>query len=158
MRLGKVAALDMARYAAAAWQRHLAALTVVGVERFGMVGIYDRFAERLAENAVNCAEQNEEVRAMIAEQNEKLTETVNGLNGKFEKIRDEICEKVHNEDVKCYRNMQTLIEESDRKLDAVKEQVAQLEPMKNTVKVITVLALLNLAGTAAVILFAMGLI
>ena len=49
MRLGKVAALDMARYAAAAWQRHLAALTVVGVERFGMVGIYDRFAERLAE-------------------------------------------------------------------------------------------------------------
>ena len=118
----------------------------------------ETFAERLAENAVNCAEQNEEVRAMIAEQNEKLTETVNGLNGKFEKIRDEICEKVHNEDVKCYRNMQTLIEESDRKLDAVKEQVAQLEPMKNTVKVITVLALLNLAGTAAVILFAMGLI
>ena len=63
----------------------------------------ETFAERLAENAVNCTEQNEEVRAMIQEQNEKLSETVDGLNGQFDMVKNEICEKVHNENVKCYR-------------------------------------------------------
>lgn len=116
------------------------------------------FAERLAENAVNCTEQNEEVRAMILEQNEKLNETVNSLNGQFDHIKNEICEKVHNENVKCYRNMQALIEESDRKLDALKEELSQVESVKNTAKAICAFAVLNLIGVAVLIAVAMGFV
>lgn len=118
----------------------------------------ETFAERLAENAVNCTEQHEEVRAMIKEHNDKLTETVNSLNGKFDRIRDEICEKVHNEDVKCYRNMQALIEESDRRLETVRERVEQLDSLKNTSKVLTVLTVLNLIGIAVLLILASGIV
>ncbi len=116
------------------------------------------FAERLAENAVNCTEQNEEVRSMINEQNEKLNETVNSLNGQFDRIKNEICEKVHNEDVKCYRNMQTLIEESDKKTDSLKESMSQIEAIKNTAKAICVFAVLNLIGVVALIAIVMGVV
>ena len=116
------------------------------------------FAERLAENAVNCTEQNEEVRAMIKEQNDKLSETVNGLNGQFDKTKNEICEKVHNENVKCYRNIQTLMEEFDNKLDAVKEEISQISSIKNTAKAALIFSLLNLIGVAVVIAAAFNLI
>ena len=111
----------------------------------------ETFAERLAENAVNCTEQNEEVRAMIQEQNDKLSETVDGLNGQFDMVKNEICEKVHNENVKCYRNMQTLIEESDKKLDAVKEEISQISSVKTMTKAAFIFGIFNLIGVAAVI-------
>lgn len=126
----------------------------VGKQIDGMIGKVDTklnelnaaFAERLAENAVNSTEQNEEVRKLVQEQNEKLTETINGLNGQFDKIKNEICEKVHSEDVKCYRNMQALIEESDRKLEEVKADVAKLSSVKVILLITTILTVLNLAG------------
>lgn len=118
----------------------------------------ETFAERLAENAVNSSEQNEEVRKLIHEQNEKLTETVNGLNGEFDRIKNEICEKVHTEDVKCYRNIQTLFEESDKKIDLLKEEVNDLLSMKTLLKVITGITAVNLVGLAVFIIYALGIV
>ena len=114
------------------------------------------FAERLAENAVNCADQNEEVRAMIQEQNEKLTETVNSLDGQFDRVKNEICEKVHNENVKCYRNMQALLEESDKKLEGMREDISQIESVKNIVIALCIAGVLNLIGVGVLIASAMG--
>lgn len=116
------------------------------------------FAERLAENAVNCTEQNEEVRAMIQEQNDKLSETVNGLNGQFDSIKNEICEKVHNENVKCYRNVQALIEETNRGLEIAREEISQIESVKNVIKAICAFAVLNLIGVSVLIAVALGLV
>lgn len=116
------------------------------------------FAERLAENAANSAEQHEEVRGLIREYNEKLSETVNGLNGQFEKIRSEICEKVHTENVNCYRNVQTLIEESDRKLDGIEEDVSKLSSFKTMLTILIIFAILNFAGLAGIIARMMGFI
>lgn len=126
----------------------------VGTQIDGMVEKVDAklnelnetFAERLAENAVNSSEQNDEVRKLINEQNEKLTETVNSLNGQFDKIKNEICEKVHNEDVKCYRNIQTLFEEADKKTEIIKDEVYELLSMKKFVLASTVISALNMIG------------
>ena len=52
-------------------------------------------AERLAENVVNAADQSEEIRALIQESAKALTEAVNGLDGQFDKVKGEICEKIH---------------------------------------------------------------
>ena len=118
----------------------------------------ETFAERLAENAVGSTEQNEEVRTLIKEHNEKLTETVRGLDGQFDRIKTEICEKVHTEDVKCYRNMQTLIEESDKKLDEMKDEVKGILSLKTLLRVIVVITVLNCAGLAAIAAYMFGLI
>ena len=126
----------------------------VGTQIDGMVEKVDAklnelnetFAERLAENAVNSSEQSDAVKKLVDEQNEKLTETVNSLNGQFDSIKNEICEKVHNEDVKCYRNIQTLFEESDKKIELIKDEIYEILSMKKLVLATTVISVLNMVG------------
>ena len=114
------------------------------------------FTDRLAENADNSAAQHEEVRKLIQEYSEKLSEIVNGLNGQFEKTKSEICEKVHTENVNCYRNVQTLIEESNRKLDGIEENISKVSSFKSLLMVIVIFAVLNCAGLAFIIARIMG--
>ena len=118
----------------------------------------ETFAERLAENAVNSTEQNEAVRKLIDEYQDKMSEAIKGLDGQFEAVKNEICEKVHTEDVKCYRNMQTLIEESDRKIEETKDAVAELVSLKTMVKVTLVFTALNFVGLAAFLIHVLGII
>lgn len=138
----------------------------VGEQIDGMVSKVDAklkelnetFAERLAENAVNSTEQNEAVRKLIDEYQDKMSEAIKGLDGQFEAVKNEICEKVHTEDVKCYRNMQTLIEESDRKIEETKDAVAELTSLKTMVKVTLVFTALNFVGLAAFLIHVLGII
>ena len=138
----------------------------VGEQIDGMVNKVDAklkelnetFAERLAENAVNSTEQNEAVRKLIDEYQDKMSEAIKGLDGQFEAVKNEICEKVHTEDVKCYRNMQTLIEESDRKIEETKDAVAELVSLKTMVKVTLVFTALNFVGLAAFLIQVLGII
>lgn len=138
----------------------------VGTQIDGMVEKVDaklnefnkNFAERLAENALNSAEQKEAVNQLIQEYNQKLAESLNSLNGQFEQIKTEICEKIHTEDVKCYRNMQTLIEESDKKLEEIKAEVSGIRSIKTMLKVIIGFVIVNFAGLAAFVVYALGLV
>lgn len=138
----------------------------VGEQIDGMVNKVDAklkelnetFAEHLAENAVNSTEQNEAVRKLIDEYQDKMSEAIKGLDGQFEAVKNEICEKVHTEDVKCYRNMQTLIEESDRKIEETKDAVAELVSLKTMVKVTLVFTALNFVGLAAFLIHVLGII
>ncbi len=118
----------------------------------------ETFAERLAENAVNSTDQSEEVRSLIEEQNQKLTETVEGLNGQFDKIRNDIFEKIHSEDVKCYRNIQTLVDESDKKIEEMIEKFEKVSSLKTMSTIIMIITVLNFAGLAGVIARIFGLI
>lgn len=138
----------------------------VGTQIDGMIAKVDAklnemnqaFAERLAENAVGSADQAEEVRKLIDEHNEKLKETIGGLNGQFETLKNEICEKIHTEDVQCYRNMQTLIDESDSKIEALQEEIGKIASMKAMLVVIIIITVLDFAGLAGVIARIFGLI
>ncbi len=116
----------------------------------------EMFAERLAENVVNTTEQNDEVRSLIREQNEQLSKTVHELDGQFDAIKNEICEKVHTENVKCYRNMQTLIEETDKKLESIQESLSGLRSVNTMVKVNVITTVLALAGVVFLIVHLMG--
>ena len=118
----------------------------------------ETFAERLAENAVGSTEQNEEVRTLIKEHNEKLKETISGLESQFDRIKNEICEKIHTESVTCYRNMQTLIEESDQKIESVNAKVSGFRSLGNILKIMLVIAVLNFAGWALIVARMFGLI
>lgn len=118
----------------------------------------ETFAERLAENAANSAEQHEEVRTLIEEHNTRLTETIEGLNGQFDDIKNDIYEKIHTEDVKCYRNMQALIEESDKKIEEIRSEVSEIRFLKSGYWVIMIFVQLNFVGVIVLILRALGII
>lgn len=118
----------------------------------------ETFAERLAENAVNSSDQTEETRKLIGEQREQLSETISGLDGQLDKIKNEIFEKVHTENVKCYRNMQTLFEEADQKTEELKEQVGGILSLKKVFYITAACSVLNLVGLAAFIIYALGIV
>lgn len=133
-----------------------------------MKELNETFAERLAENALNSTEQheevkklidsqNEEIRGIIDEQNGKLAEIVAGVQEPFEKIKGDINDKIHTENVKCYRNIQTLFEESDKKTELIKSEVSELLAVKGYIKVVSAVSILNLVGLAVLLLHSFGL-
>ena len=54
--------------------------------------------------------------------------------------------------------MQTLIEESDRKIEETKDTVAELVSLKTMVKVTLVFTALNFVGLAAFLIHVLGII
>lgn len=133
-----------------------------------MKELNETFAERLAENAVNSTEQheevkklidsqNEEIRKIIDEQNEKISGSVSGIQEPFDKIKGDLSDKIHTENVKCYRNIQTLFEESDKKLDIMKSEVSDLMAVKGYLKVVSAVAIVNLVGVIVLLLRTFGL-
>lgn len=142
--------------------------TMVGQVDAKMKELNETFAERLAENALNSTEQyeevkklidsqNEEIRGIIDEQNGKLAEIVAGVQEPFEKIKGDINDKIHTENVKCYRNIQTLFEESDKKTELIKSEVSELLAVKGYIKVVSAVSILNLVGLAVLLLHSFGL-
>lgn len=142
--------------------------TMVGQVDAKMKELNETFAERLAENALNSTEQyeevkklidsqNEEIRGIIDEQNGKLAEIVAGVQEPLEKIKGDINDKIHTENVKCYRNIQTLFEESDKKTELIKSEVAELLAVKGYIKVVSAVSIVNLVGLAVLLLHSFGL-
>ncbi|MCM1256936.1 MAG: coiled-coil domain-containing protein 22 [Roseburia sp.] len=143
--------------------------SMVGQVDAKMKELNETFAERLAENALNSTEQyeevkklidsqNEEIRKIIDEQNEKISETIAGIQEPLEKIKGDLNDKIHTENVKCYRNIQTLFEESDKKTELIKSEVSELLAVKGFIKVASVVSIVNLVGVAALVLHAFGLL
>ena len=79
-------------------------------------------------------------------------------NGQFDDIKNDIYEKIHTEDVKCYRNMQALIEESDKKIEEIRTEVSEIRFLKSGYWVIMIFVQLNFVGVIVLILRALGII
>lgn len=142
--------------------------SMVGQVDAKMKELNETFAERLAENALNSTEQyeevkklidsqNEEIRGIIDEQNGKLAEIVAGVQEPLEKIKGDINDKIHTENVKCYRNIQTLFEESDKKTELIKSEVSELLAVKGYIKVVSAVSIVNLVGLVVLLLHSFGL-
>lgn len=141
---------------------------LIGQMDVKMKELNEAFAERLAENALNSSEQheevkklidsqNEEIRGIIKEQNEKASESLTGIQEPFDKLKGELNDKIHTENVKCYRNIQTLFEESDKKMELVKSEMSELLAVKGYLKVVSAVSVVNLVGVLALLLHAFGL-
>lgn len=132
----------------------------------GMIGKIDAklielnavFTNRLSEEEKNSAAQHQEVRNMITEYNEKLSETVKELTEDFDSIRSDICDKVHTENVNCYRNVQTLIDELNKKLDEIEKSCSKISSVKTMLTITFLFMLLNFAGVAVVVARVLGFI
>lgn len=134
---------------------------------FKLNELQQMFSEQLDQNAKNSEEQGDRAIAHIREfhehseqsirefvekteealrsLSEKVETSLSGLDGQFESVKSELSEKVHTEDVKCYRNIQALIAESDNKLDSLQEHVAKVSSVKTWIRLGVFVGALNLA-------------
>lgn len=89
------------------------------------------------------------------EQIEELKETLTSITTQLDTIKGELSEKVHSENVKCYRNVSDLFKSMDEKVDAIKDESEVIgQKVKSVHKctiAIIVLSVINMLGLAAVV-------
>ena len=92
---------------------------------------------------------------------EELKETLASVNAQLETIKGELSEKVHTENVKCFRNISDFFKGMDEKVDAIQNAEVAVEKKVKAVHKCTialiVLTIFNMLGVTAVILMELGI-
>ncbi|MCI8858655.1 MAG: hypothetical protein HFI71_03895 [Lachnospiraceae bacterium] len=107
-------------------------------------------------------EQAEMIKASLEEISVKLEDAIKNMEAiaelpqkqvedKLGVLKAELGEKVHSENVKCYRNIQTLVEELEKRIDSKDTGAQSLNAMKGYFGALILLSVVNIAGLAAVI-------
>ena len=101
-------------------------------------------------------QQLEEFKSMLgdlnAQQAEELKNSLSELNTQLEVVKSDLSDKVHSENVQCYRNLADLLKSVEEKLDKANEietKVISVHKCTVAVIVLSVINMLGLAGLAA---------
>lgn len=94
------------------------------------------------------------------EQVAQLKETLVSITEQLDTIKGELSEKVHTENVKCFRNISDLFKGMDEKIDAVKKDqeisMLKITSVHKCVIAVIVLTALNLLGLTALAMYELG--
>lgn len=85
----------------------------------------------------------------------QVGDKLQAVDSKLDAIKADICDKVHNEDVKCYRNMKSLIEGQAEKFDSVTLSEDSLKTVRKSFKGLKFLAFFAFLDFILLILFAL---
>ena len=80
------------------------------------------------------------------------------VKDELEATKTELSEKVHTENVKCYRNLQDLFKTMDGKIDRIESVPQKVKSVKQSAVFAVVLGLLNLVAIAGIYLLQLGII
>ena len=101
---------------------------------------------------------SEQINNLIVQINDRFSKLENKLdvdNGKNDQMVNVISENVHNESVKCYRNIQVILEEIQKKLDIVENKKVSL---LGTTACVVITMLLSLGNLALLVLRILGIV
>lgn len=121
---------------------------------------------RMMDSLVDISGQLDNMKSQLAQQSEstgrtteqtaQLMEALQEMSRQLDSMKLELAEKIHTEDVKCYRNMQNLIEELSAKLDENDELEKSLASMKSYLKCVTWFGVINFVALVLFILYSVG--
>lgn len=125
--------------------------------------INERQLEELKDTlSVLNGQQLEEIKGALGslseQQAEELKNALSELNAQLEVVKSDLSDKVHSENVQCYRNLADLLKSVEGKLDKANEiekKVISVHKCTVAVIVLSVINMLGLAGIAAVMIFQM---
>ncbi|MGN0342693.1 MAG: hypothetical protein ACI4DO_07860 [Roseburia sp.] len=90
------------------------------------------------------------------EQTAQMQESLKEISSQLDTMKLELSEKIHAEDVKCYRNMQNLIEDLAVKLEDNEELEQSLANVKGYVKCLAWFAIIDFVVLVIFILYSIG--
>ncbi len=105
-------------------------------------------------------EQIEEIKAMIATL-EQQQSSLDEINEKSEGIKEELFEKIHMENVACYRNMKSLVtelHENVNDMELSEDSLMQIRRSFKGLKFLSIFSLLSFAVLLFFLLVALGVI
>ena len=80
------------------------------------------------------------------------------MNSQITTLKTDIADKIHAEDVKCYRNIQDLFKNMDAKLDEIDKLQRKSKTTKTCVIVSMIFAILNFAAVIGMMLLQLGIV
>ena len=101
--------------------------------------------ETMKESVTANGEKTDEMKAVVTQMQEELTKT-----------KTEIAEKVHEENVTCYRNIQSLFDEMKEQIDKVEEAGQSIGSIKSYVKCLAWFSIINFIVLVGYILYQLG--
>ena len=123
--------------------------------------LIEKVTAKMDEIGVTIGKEVADGQKITAEQMEELKETLASVNAQLETIKGELSEKVHTENVKCFRNISDLFKGMDEKVDAIQNAEVAVEKKVKAVHKCTialiVLTIFNMLGVTAVILMELGI-
>lgn len=107
----------------------------------------------------NVGKELEETRQLSEKQIEELNELrdlLATLTPQLETVKTELSDKIHTENVKCFRNILDLFKSMEVKMDQVDEVRQSVKSVRKCSIVIIILTVLNMLGLAAFALYELG--
>lgn len=100
-------------------------------------------------------QQIEEIKGMLgslsAQQAEELKNTLSELNAQLEVVKSDLSDKVHSENVQCYRNLADLLKSVEEKLDRANELEAKVDSVHKCTVAVIVISVINMLGIAGLV-------
>ena len=109
--------------------------------------------EQLATNKQFLEEQAIANKKLSEGQIAEVKELLESATAQLESIKTDLSEKVHTENVKCYRNIQDLFNEFDSKIEKMDEMESGVGSVKGYVKCLTWFSILNFVVLIGFILY-----
>jgi len=100
-------------------------------------------------------QQMEEIKGALgslsAQQAEELKNALSELNAQLEVVKSDLSDKVHSENVQCYRNLADILKSVEEKLDKANELEKKMISVHKCTIAIIVLSVINMLGLAGVV-------
>lgn len=113
--------------------------------------------EQLATNKQFLEEQAIANKKLSEGQIAEVKQLLDNATTQLESIKTDLSEKVHSENVKCYRNIQDLFNEFDSKIEKMDEMEKSVGSIRGYVKCLTWFSIINFVLLIAFILYSLGL-
>ena len=106
-------------------------------------------------------QQIEEIKNVVgslnAQQAEELKETLSELNSQLEVVKSDLSDKVHSENVQCYRNLADILKSVESKLDKANEIEKKVISVHKCTVAIIWLSVINMFGLIGLALYELGI-
>lgn len=112
--------------------------------------------EQLATNKQFLEEQAIANKKLSEGQIAEVKQLLDNATTQLESIKTDLSEKVHSENVKCYRNIQDLFTEFDSKIEKMDEMEKGVAAVRGYVKCLTWFSILNFVVLIGFILYSLG--
>ena len=106
-------------------------------------------------------QQLEEIKGALGslseQQAEELKNALSELNAQLEVVKSDLSDKVHSENVQCYRNLADLLKSVEGKLDKANEIEKKVISVHKCTVAVVVLSIINMLGLTALALYELGI-
>ena len=120
--------------------------------------LIDKVSEKMDAIGESLGQGVQDGQKLTERQIEELKDTLSELNAQLEVVKTDLSDKVHSENVQCYRNIADLLKSVEEKLDKANEIEKKVISTRRWTVAVMIFSLMNMAGIVFLALIALGIL